>query len=74
MFGLASLCGVAGLLAAETTATFVGPELRFSIMLAAQIGALAWLAANACADEPTDASGGALATTAAPRLEAVPAS
>jgi hypothetical protein len=43
-FGLASLCGVAGLLAAETTATFTGTDLRFTVVLAAQIGLLALLA------------------------------
>ena len=34
VFGLASLCAVAGLLVAETTATFTGAELRFSIVFA----------------------------------------
>ena len=42
-FGLASLCAVAGLLVAETTATFTGAELRFTIVFAAQIGLLALL-------------------------------
>lgn len=45
-FGLASLCSVPGLLAAETTATFTGAELRFTIVLAAQIGLLALLASQ----------------------------
>jgi hypothetical protein len=40
-FGLASLCGIAGLVVAETTATFTGSDLRFSIVLAIQIGLLA---------------------------------
>jgi O-antigen ligase len=40
-FGLGSLCAVAGLLVAETTATFTGAELRFTIVVAAQIGLLA---------------------------------
>ncbi|HXB15355.1 MAG TPA: O-antigen ligase family protein [Solirubrobacteraceae bacterium] len=40
-FGLGSLCAVAGLLVAETTATFTGAELRFTIVFAAQIGLLA---------------------------------
>ena len=40
-FGLASLCGVAGLLVAETTATFTGSDLRFTVVLATQIGLLA---------------------------------
>ncbi len=43
-FGLASLCGVAGLLVAETTATFTGADLRFSVVLGIQIGLLALLA------------------------------
>ncbi|MGO9489634.1 MAG: O-antigen ligase family protein [Solirubrobacteraceae bacterium] len=45
-FGLASLCGVAGLLVAETTATFTGSELRFTVVLGTQIGLLALLAAE----------------------------
>jgi len=40
-FGLASLCGIAGLVVAETTATFTGAELRFTIAFAFQIGLLA---------------------------------
>lgn len=43
-FGLASLCGVAGLLVAETTATFTAAELRFTIVFAIQIGLLALIA------------------------------
>ena len=43
-FGLASLCGIAGLLVAETTATFTGAELRFTVVLGGQIGLLALLA------------------------------
>jgi O-antigen ligase len=54
-FGLASLCGVAGLLVAETTATFTGAELRFTVVLAFQIGLLALitLLPRAGADEST---------------------
>jgi O-antigen ligase len=51
VFGLASLCAVAGLLVAETTATFTGAELRFSIVFAAQIGLLALLTALPPAEE-----------------------
>lgn len=51
-FGLASLCGVAGLLVAETTATFTGAELRFTIVLAIQIGLLALISSLPPADEP----------------------
>jgi uncharacterized membrane protein len=43
-FGLASLCGFAGLLVIETTASFTGIDLRFTVLLAAQIGLLASLA------------------------------
>jgi O-antigen ligase len=42
-FGLASLCGVAGLVAIETTASFTGIDPRFTILLSAQIGLLALL-------------------------------
>ncbi len=45
-FGLASLCGIAGLLVAETTATFTGAELRFTVVLGGQIGLLALLASQ----------------------------
>jgi O-antigen ligase len=41
VFGLASLCGVIGLLAAETTASFTGVDLRFTVLLGGQIGLLA---------------------------------
>jgi O-antigen ligase len=60
-FGLASLCAVAGLVVAETTATFTGAELRFSIVFAAQIGLLALLTslppaeANDAEEEPEGA-------------------
>jgi hypothetical protein len=43
-FGLASLCGFVGLAAIETTASFTGVDLRFTVLLAAQIGVLASLA------------------------------
>jgi O-antigen ligase len=46
-FGLASLCGFAGLVAIETTATFTGADPRFTVLLAAQIGLLALLAQTA---------------------------
>jgi len=49
-FGLASLCGIAGLLVAETTATFTGAELRFTIVVAGQIGLLALIASMPPAD------------------------
>lgn len=40
-FGLASLCAMGGLLVIETTATFVGVDPRFTVLLAAQLGLLA---------------------------------
>jgi len=42
-FGLASLCGVAGLVAVETTASFTGVDGRFTVVLAVQLGLLATL-------------------------------
>ncbi len=43
-FGLASLCGIAGLLVVETTASFTGVDARFTVLFAAQLGLLAVLA------------------------------
>jgi hypothetical protein len=43
-FGLASLCGFAGLAVIETTASFTGVDPRFTVLLGAQIGLLALLA------------------------------
>jgi O-antigen ligase len=45
VFGLASLCGIAGLLVVETTATFTGSDLRFTVVFATQLGLLGLLAA-----------------------------
>jgi hypothetical protein len=42
-FGLASLCGLAGLVVLETTASFTGIDPRFTVLLGAQIGLLALL-------------------------------
>jgi hypothetical protein len=42
-FGLASLCGFAGLVVIETTATFTGIDPRFNVVLGVQIGLLALL-------------------------------
>lgn len=42
-FGLASLCGLAGLVAIETTASFTGVDPRFTVLLATQIGLLSML-------------------------------
>jgi hypothetical protein len=46
-YGLACLCGVAGLAVIETTGSFTGVDTRFTILLAAQIGGLALLARRA---------------------------
>jgi len=43
-FALASLCGIAGLVAIETTASFTGVEARFTVLFAAQLGLLALIA------------------------------
>jgi O-antigen ligase len=43
VFGLASLCGLAGLVVIETTATFTGVDPRFTVLFGAQIGLLALL-------------------------------
>jgi hypothetical protein len=40
-FALASLCGFAGLVAIDTTASFTGVEARFTVLFAAQLGVLA---------------------------------
>ncbi len=42
-FGLASLCGLAGLVVIETTASFTGVDTRFTVLIGAQIGMLALL-------------------------------
>jgi O-antigen ligase len=43
-FGLASLCGIAGLAVVETTASFTGVDARFTVLFAAQVGLLALIA------------------------------
>jgi hypothetical protein len=43
-FGLASLCGFAGLTVIETTASFTGVDARFTVLLGAQLGLLVLLA------------------------------
>jgi hypothetical protein len=43
-FALASLCGVVGLLAMDTTASFTGVEARFTVVYAVQVGLLALIA------------------------------
>jgi hypothetical protein len=51
-FGLASLCGMAGLLAIDTTASFMGVDARFTVFFAAQVGLLALLVRTAQPHEP----------------------
>jgi O-antigen ligase len=46
-FALASLCGMAGLLAIDTTASFTGVDGRFTVLFATQVGLLALLARTA---------------------------
>jgi hypothetical protein len=46
-FGLASLCGMAGLVAIDTTASFTGVEGRFTLLFGLQVGLLALLARSA---------------------------
>ncbi|HEX4436016.1 MAG TPA: O-antigen ligase family protein [Solirubrobacteraceae bacterium] len=53
-FGLASLCGVAGLLVAETTATFLGTDLRLTVVIGIQIGLLALLAQQSAEEESSE--------------------
>jgi O-antigen ligase len=50
-FALASLAGVGGLVAMDTTASFTGVEARFTVLFAAQLGLLALLARTAPAQE-----------------------
>jgi len=49
-FGLGSLCSIVGLGLIETTATFTGVDLRFTLLFGAQLGLLAVLA-SLSADE-----------------------
>jgi O-antigen ligase len=57
-FGLASLCGVFGLVAVETTASFTGVDARFTAVFATQLGLLAVLQRDAV----TSPAGASLAT------------
>jgi hypothetical protein len=57
-FGLASLCGLAGLVVAETTATFTGADLRFTVVFGVLIGLLALLAEDGTrSEEPSEEPG-----------------
>ena len=50
-FSLASVCGIAGLIVMDTTASFTGVEPRFTVLLATQLGLLAVLARRGPARE-----------------------
>jgi hypothetical protein len=52
VFGLASLCGVTGLAAIDTTASFTGVDPRFTIVFGAQVGLLALAAKVGGATSP----------------------
>ena len=43
-FGLASLCAIVGLFVMDTTASFTGVDIRFTVLFAGQLGVLALLA------------------------------
>jgi hypothetical protein len=64
-FALASLCGIAGLIAIDTTASFTGVEPRLTLLLGMQVGLLAILArtGDAVAQERYAASSRASAST-----------
>jgi hypothetical protein len=55
-FGLASLCGVVGLVVLDTTASFTGVDARFTVLFAAQLGLLAVIADRryALSEPPSD--------------------
>jgi O-antigen ligase len=46
-FGLASLCGIVGLAAMDTTASFTGVDARFTVLFGAQLGLLGLVARTA---------------------------
>lgn len=46
-FGLASLCGMVGLVVIDTTASFTGVDPRFTVLFATQVGLLALIARTA---------------------------
>jgi O-antigen ligase len=53
-FGLASLCGIAGLAVIETTASFTGIDARFTVLFSAQVGLLALLDRTAGPGQPEE--------------------
>lgn len=56
-FALASLAGIAGLVAIDTTASLTGVDARFTVLFAAQLGLLGLLARTAGAGDAQDARG-----------------
>ncbi len=56
VFGLASLCGMAGLVVMDTTASFTGVDPRFTIVFGAQMGLLALAAKAGSATRPASIS------------------
>lgn len=64
-FALASLCGIAGLVAIDTTASFTGVEPRFTLLFGMQVGLLALIARTA--DSAADAPARTLSGPAPPR-------
>jgi O-antigen ligase len=54
-FGVASLCGMAGLLAIDTTASFTGVDARLTVLIAAQVGLLALAVRTSASPSPPDA-------------------
>jgi O-antigen ligase len=56
VFALASVCGIAGLVVMDTTASFTGVEPRFTVVLAAQVGLLGLLARRKGAVEDVEAA------------------
>jgi O-antigen ligase len=55
-FALASVCGLAGLVVMDTTASFTGVEQRFTAVLATQLGLLALLARRPQLEHPGEAT------------------
>jgi O-antigen ligase len=55
-FALASLCGMVGLLAIDTTASFTGVDPRFTVLFAAQLGLLGLLVRTVDASPSQDYS------------------
>lgn len=57
-FGLASLCGMVGLLAIDTTASFTGVDARFTVLFGIQVGLLALISMTVGPTAPDARDGG----------------